>query len=291
MNRLLYLLTAACCLAVSCKSDPVPAAASAENEPVQIVFSAVDAMSARVSTKTDPITDPPASFNTSATTGTTTETQVWNNEVFTASAGKYTGDKYWPLTETQLHFYASNADLTFSDGGCSVVDVYANQTDVICAYHETPTYKVENELAFEHIFARIGTVSITPPAGYQVSSGLRIYINPYIKGTYNLKTRSWTGKAPDNSSPMKTIATATGNNANDLWLVPGTYTLTATYTLTKGSGGGSYSKNFTRTAIVTVVGGCINTIETTLPQGTAEDIVFNVSVTPWDNHTVTASFS
>lgn len=79
-----------------------------------------------------------------------------------------------------------------------------------------------------------------------------------------------------------TIASATGTTANDLFLIPGTYTLTAAWTAEKGS----YSQSFSgATCEVTVQKGKVNTIAATLG-GDATEIGLTVAVRGWDNNTV-----
>ena len=161
----------------------------------------------------------------------------------------------------------------------------------MCAYIASPLWNQPNELTFEHIFARLGNVTVTPPSGYTATS-VNISFTPYISGNYNIKTKEWSNKETDSVSPLKTIASASGSNSgNDIWLVPGSYILTANYTLQKGSGGGAYSESFTKTAEVVLQAGKINSIQTTLPDGNATNISFSVTVTPWSNNNITAVFT
>ena len=279
-------VTAACIAAISCNRESVPADGSGE-----IVFTADDAISAEVTTKTT-VTNSLEStgFYASATTGGSSETKLWNNVSFSYSSGKFTGGKYWPATDNGIHFYASNADITFNAAGCSVNSVSANSKDVVCAYLASPSWKQENALTFNHIFARIGSVKVNAPSGYNVSS-LNISITPYITGNYNIKTGTWSSQTVDSSSPSKPIAiSASGTNENNLWVIPGTYDLTASYTLSKGTGDGAYVESFSKTASVTIVAGKIHSIETTLPAGNATEIVFTVSITPWANNSINVTF-
>lgn len=289
MKRLLIFTAAVCVLAVSCKQESVPAGPSSGTE--EIVFTANDSFSAEVSTKTSIITSLESTgFYASASTGTSSETLLWNNASFNYVSGQYKGNRYWPAVNNGIHFYASNSAITFNSNGCSVNGVSAKEKDVVCAYLASPTWGVANELAFEHIFARIGTVTVTAPAGYSVTN-LNISFTPSISGNYNIKTKTWSNEAADTSSPSKIIASAASTNDNNLWIIPGTYTLTATYTLEKGTGDGKYSESFTKTANVTLLAGKLNSIQTTLPEGNATEIQFTVSVTPWGNNSITAVFA
>lgn len=290
MKRLLlFTATAVCTLAVSCKQESVPSVAPSGTE--EIVFTANDTFSAEVSTKTSIITSLESTgFNASATTGTSSETMLWNNASFSHASGQYKGNRYWPVTNNGIHFYASNAAITFNANGCSVNGVSAKDKDVVCAYLASPSWGVANQLTFEHIFARIGSVSVSAPTGYSVTS-LNISFTPNISGDYNIKTKTWSNEAADTSSPSKKIASSASTNDNNLWIIPGSYTLTATYTLEKGTGDGKYSESFTKTANVTIQAGKLNSIQTTLPEGNAAEIQFTVSVTPWGNNSITAVFA
>lgn len=289
MKKLFIIAAAAACvLTVSCKHDPIPA-----EETDEIVFTASDAMSAEVTTKAaSPVNSLQSTgFYASATTGSDSESVLWNNAPFVYDSGQYTGGKYWPLTNNGIHFYASNKAITFNESGCSVEGISAKTNDVVCAYLSNPTWKVRNELTFEHVFSRVGTVTAYGPTGYTVTS-FSIRFTPYIEGNYNIKTGQWSNLTTDSSSATKTIATAiSSENSNDLWIIPGTYTLTASYTLSKGSGAGSYTESITKTAEVTLEAGKINNIQTTLPSGNATDIAFDVTVTPWSNNSITAEFT
>ena len=285
-----HLITTACMVflaAVSCNKNSLTPKTEG---PVEVVFSADDSFSAQVTTKTSAVTSLETSgFYASATKGTSgSETQMWNNATFTYSSTdqKYKGDKYWPATSTQMHFYASNQSLTFAAGGCTISA--ANTTDVVCAYVESPTWKQEvTPLTFNHVFSRIGKCSISAPAGY-TGSGLTVKITPKTSGTYNLRTATWSGVTTATSAT--TLATQFNSNNNvDLYLVPGTYEISATYTLSKGGDGG-YSETISKKASVTLPAGQISNISAILPAGNAQEIVFTVTVTAWTTQSLSATF-
>ena len=259
-------------------------------EPVdEIIFHAADpSLDAEVSTKATAVTSL-TSFNVSAVTGAAgTETAVWTNVAFSGNnTDGYKAaapGKWWPSTDASYRFYAANTALTFAASGATVAAT--NATDIICAYMASPAYKAKNTLSFEHIFARLGQVTVSAASGYTIS-GVSIKITPKTGGTYNLRTGAgktdgtgWSGLATGSET---VIGNAVGNTANDLYLVPGTYTLTASWTATKGD----YTENIENmTCDVSLVAGKINKISTTL-SGNAKEIVFNVSIAPWaDNNQV-----
>ena len=274
--------------ATSCQQQlNVPDAAT---EPVdEIIFRAADpSLEAEVSTKATAVTSL-TSFNVSAVTGAAgSETAVWtsvafsgnNDDGFKAAAP----GKWWPSTDASYRFYAANSALTFAASGATVAAT--NATDIVCAYMASPAYKAKNTLSFEHIFARLGQVTVSAASGYTIS-GVSIKITPKTGGTYNLRTGAgqtdgtgWSGLATGSET---VIGNNVGNTANDIYLAPGTYTLTASWTATKGD----YTENIENmTCDVNLVAGKINKISTTL-SGNAKEIVFNVSIAPWtDNNQV-----
>jgi hypothetical protein len=142
-----------------------------------------------------------------------------------------------------------------------------------------------NQLTFNHVLTRLGKCTITQPSGYQ-GSNLRITITPKTSGTYNLRTGAWSATSNASSETLVTSSFDGGGSVNDIYLIPGRYTLNATYTLTKGT----YTENFSKSATVRLDGGYINQISATLPEGNATDLQFTVTVTPWTNHSMTATF-
>jgi len=257
---------------------------------IPILFTAEgDGLNASVTTKATSAVTSLSSFNVLCVTGTagSSESTVFNSP-FTGSS-TYTGGKYWPSTDRSYKFYASNATITSAASGPTVSA--SNVTDVVCAFLDSPTYKASNELTFNHIFARVGTCTITAPSDYTVS-GLTVKITPKTGGTYNLYTGNGktdgTGWSSTSNGTITAIATSTGSTADQgMYLVPGSYTLSASYTLTKGD----YSQSFNKTATVSLLAGKINNISSTLPAGNAADIVFTVSITDWSAKAVTANFN
>lgn len=267
----------------ACNKQPVESNVLAQNE---IVFSFQDDAATRA---TEVTTSNLSSMNVSATTGSSSETAVFTSAAFTKQSNKWKGGKYWPATDQSYHFYASNATLTHTTSGNTVSPSNAN-TDVVVGYLSAPSYKAENALTLGHIFSQIGTVTVTAPSGYTVTA-LKVSVQPKTSGTYNLKSGSWTSRGTAGSATYLvgtsnsgvSITTAGGNTNGgdkDLWLVPDTYTLTASYVLHIGD---YTSSTITKTATVSLTQGANNNIACTLPASDdVEEIVFTVTVTPWD---------
>lgn len=251
----------------------------------EIVFTAEgEGISVNAETKTTAVTDAnlPAFF-VNCVTGTlgTSETSVFNVEYMEPSPYKGAEvKKYWPSTNPSYKFYASNISIKPSATGPTVDATLA--TDVVCAVCSNPTYLSSNALTFNHIFARLGATTVTVQSGYSLSN-FTLKITPLTEGTYNLYTGNGktdrTGWSKTYGDTPRTIATTSGvNTATDIYLVPGTYTLTASYTLTKDA----YSVTKTNvTREVALTGGKINAISATLGGASATEITFTVSVTPW----------
>lgn len=240
-----------------------------------------------------------------ATTGSNSETSAFTSAAFTKSGSIWKGGKYWPSSNPNYHFYIANTALTHTSAGATVSASNAN-TDIVVDYIATPTFKAQNSVELEHIFAQVGTVKVKVKEGY-TASDIKISLQPKTSGTYNLKTNTWTpGNAGSatyilgSSSAGLNITTAGGSvssSDNDLWLVPGAYVLTATYTITKDA----FSKSYSKTATVTLVQGKNNNIGPTTSGGVEQpnigpddedvaEIEFSVTVTPWENQHVDVNF-
>ena len=230
-----------------------------------------------------------SSFFASATTGTAgAEVSAWTSTEFTKQDGAYTGGKYWPLSNPGYHFYASNIPLTFQAAGTTIQP--ANDTDVVCAYVSSSSYKTANILVFKHIFARLGTLAVNAQDGYEISN-VSITITPKTGGTYNLRIgdarydgTGWSALTA--GAPVELTTGSPGTKNNDLYLVPGRYTMTATWTATRGE----YVETFTgKTTDVDLTGGKINNLSTTLG-GRATPLQFNMSVAEWGNTSSSITF-
>lgn len=264
----------------------------------EVVFSAGGpAFSTAVSTKASVVSSLP-SFHVACTRGVGSETSVWENTVFVSDGAPvptYRGGRFWPVNDPGYHFFASNAPLSFgADGTAATVD---GSTDVVCAYLPEPAYKMKNSLSFEHIFARVGQVTVTADDSYDISD-VSVTIVPKTSGTYNLRTgagkKDGTGwsetvasAGPSTIASAESIARGGSSvSMNDIYLIPGTYELTATWTAKRGE----YVETFTgKTARVSLVAGEVNKLTTTL-SGHAAELEFGVEITPWGKEMTDVDF-
>ena len=248
-----------------------------------ITFTADDCMGVSV-TVTRSGVDPVESldvFEVTATTGSSgSEVMEWANATFSKVSGTelYTGGKMWPSMEVAYHFYASNSTLSFGTSGCTVSG--DGTEDIVCAYLPESEYNKQNSLAFNHIYARIGEVSIEAQTGYEISD-VSISMECPVTGTYDIRTGAgksdgtgWTPSSPE----VRTLV----SGANDQYVIPGEYVLKVSYKLTKDE----WSESFDKTAKVCIVGGMINIIKGTAIGGNASEVTFDVTVAEWDSRTV-----
>ena len=207
------------------------------------------------------------SFYVSAVTGSAgSESSAFNSTQFSqvqgSSPATYKGSKMWPSSDQSYKFYASNRPLTFAAAGTTVSAT--NTTDVVCAYLTNGTYKTKNTLTFEHIFARFGRVDVVAESGYTISN-ISIRITPKTGGTYNLRTGAGktdgTGWSSVTTGSATVVANATGANGNDIYLVPGTYEVKATWTATQSGTSITYTD---KVVSVPIVGGKTNVVSIVL---------------------------
>lgn len=249
----LLLALASCQMSISRLDDPSPAV-------TEISFNA------NVSTKAEAVTSL-SSFHVSAVTyGTDSELEAWTNVEFTGNNTEgFHGDKWWPAENPFYRFYASNQELNYSPSGAIVAA--SNETDVVCAYSAEPVYKTRNILTFDHIFARIGEVNVTAATGYTISD-VSITITPKVSGNYNLKAGAgfvdgtgWSD-VKEAAAPI-TIANSLGVNENDIYLVPGKYSISASWTADYAD----YHNNEVAELDVDLFAGHVNAISISLSTG------------------------
>lgn len=243
----------------------------------EIVFTA-GGLSAEVSTKATPVTALSSFYVLCHTAAVPSASNKAFCTVFSGSASSYSGGQFWPTIDAGYRFLAANAPIA-DDGSVSA----NSDTDVIVAKLVNPTFKAVNTLTFEHIFARVGDVTINAPATYTVSD-LSVSITPLVSGRYAYDG-TWTGTTA--GTPQVISGATAGTMSNDLWLIPGNYTLTVSYTLTKGQ----YMERFTKTAQVSLEAGKINNIRATLPEGNAVQLTFSVTLNPWVTSSHDTTFS
>lgn len=273
-------------LAVSCQKDNAPAVEPAGDG--EIVFSLGNGFDATVTTKATAITALPSSLYWAATSGSrgvASETKKWDVNAASAKAvtntNKLATGQYQTATATAYNYYVANNAITVPATGNVTLVVPNNNTDVIAGW-VAGTTSTTPSITLNHIFARTGTFSMAAQDGYSISNVTWTIVGKSsingTAGTYNLSAGNW-------SATSATLASRSVDNSSDLYLIPGTYTISCTYTLSKG-GSGQYSETFTKSADVTLVGGKVNNISGKASGGTASEIVLTINLTAWgeENH-------
>lgn len=262
-------------LAAGCAKSVEP-----ENQhPQQIVLCVGDdTIDMDVQTKTTAITAIPSSLNFSVTTGKLGSSETMKKESASVSpaSGKIATGLYQTANATSYNYYVSNCPITFAASGSTVSA--SNATDVIAG--TATSSSTSPSVTLDHIFARTGTLTLNTQTGYALSkvSWSIDSSTGGTAGTYNIATKAW--------SSLTALASTSITGSSDMYLVPGNYTLTVKYTLTKGD----WTKSFTKKASVTLVGGKINNISGTASGGNASEISLTVSLTPWGSTDITADF-
>lgn len=275
MKKMMIMLFAVCAAACT-KEMRLPSAQNFEITDDNEICFELKSPDAIMATKvTEVNTDNLTSFKLMTTRGSAgSETEQWSvTATKNPSTGKFETGKYWPSTDPSYHFYASNAALTAGAGGPTVaVD---GSADVVCASIYSPEYGNTNPVVFSHIMARIGTVSVASANGYGVAVVGLTLSAPRTSGTYNVRTGQWSNRTGASSKAL-----VEGNN--DYLLLPDTYVLQVSYTLTKGD----YSATFTGSGNVTLNAGKVSNISVTLTADPAVPVNFSISVVNWEASTV-----
>lgn len=237
-----------------------------------------DTIDMQVQTKTSAITSVPSTLNYSMTTGIIgSETSKIESASGNVGSGKIATGVYQSLTPTSYNYYVSNAAITFAASGSTISAV--NTTDVIAG--KVTSKETNPSVKLDHVFARTGTLTLNTQSGYTLSNvSWKIESSTAgTGGTYNIAKNIWTSVTALSSTSL--------TGSSDLYLVPGDYTLSVTYTLTMGD----WKQTFTKKATVTLVAGKVNNISGTASGGNASEISITVTLTAWGQNDITATFS
>ena len=208
----------------------------------------------------------PSTLYWEGTTGTwKSETLKWASASKAVSSGKISTGRYQTATPTAYNYYVSSLPVTFGSGGSTIAAT--NATDVIAGCTTAATTSTGPSVAMSHIFARTGSLTLNTQTGFTLS-GVSWKIESTTgsggtAGTYNIATKAWSG--------LTALAQRTVTSSSDLYLVPGTYRLTVSYTLTASG----RSQSFTRTCSVSLTAGKVHNITATATGGT-----LSVTATP-----------
>lgn len=283
MKKSIYLLlcAAVAVLGTSCQKDDLKSVSSAKE---QIVLSLADAsIDMSVSTKATEISAMPSSLYLARTSGTwKNETSENESSTFTITDSKIATGWYQTSIPTAYNYYVSNVAMTFAAGGSTIVA--DNATDVIAGCTQGADDSAAPSVTLDHVFARTATLTCNAQEGYEISDiswkiASKAGGTGGTAGTYNIATKAWSGLTALAQQPFTSTA--------DLYLTPGAYTVTVSYTLKKGS----YTEAFTKSGEVTLVAGKKNSITCTATGGSASQIELSISLTPWGTESLNLTFS
>lgn len=280
MKKYLFIPVALFALA-SCSEEAITPS------PENIVISvSSDDLDVNVQTKATALGAVPSSLYVQRTTGSGGgETSKDASASMAVAAGKITTTWVQSATPTTFNYYLSNLPINFVAGGSTLTA--SNTTDVLAGVASDNT--ITPAVNLEHIFARTGTLTAIEPDGGYVLSGVTWKIQSNsgtgTAGTYDMVSKAWSGTTA--------LAEQAFTSSSDLYLVPGSYKISLTYTLTKGD----WTKSTTKSANVTLQGGKINNLKigsdgkVPLIDGGAEDISVTVTLDPWGNVDVSVPLS
>lgn len=275
MKKTFIIIACAVAALCSCNKEQMPSVAADKGGEVILAVEG-DALDMTVDTKATAISSVPSSLYLERTKGTwKSETAMKAAASKSVSSGKINTGWYQTATPTAYNYYLANATITFAAGGSTIVA--DNATDVIAGCTQAATTSTTPSVTLNHVFARTGSVTANAPSGYTISNvswkikSTSTSNGTGTKGTYNIATKAW--------SSTTSLAEQGFTGTSDLYLIPGTYTVSVTYTLTKGD----YTASTTKTGTVPLTGGKVNNITAACPVigDGAQDIVISVSLTPW----------
>ena len=186
-----------------------------------------------------------------------------NNEVHT---GRYVGTSGGTTNTYYLcnSPSASNLSVTASGATLAVGNTSPSSgTDIVVGKATSSGHEVDIQL--DHIYARIGDVTLSVPQGLTVTN-LTWYILSHdnttgYRGTYDIESGSWTSSGMLNSTRLY--------DSNDLYVIPGLYDIELSYRV---SPTGGTSQSVTRTGTVSLAKGKVNNLSASVPDIVTYDL-------------------
>lgn len=298
MKRLIaYLLLPAAAL-VSCNKTAAPDKDSPADKEYTLLVDDLE-----FATKTTEISSIPSTLFWCATTGSvgTSETQKYASTSATVTSSKIHTGKYQTAKPTEYNWYVCNKGLNVPTSAGSVTVTCSNDLDVIAGVCKSST--ATPSVTLNHIFSRTGTLTLntqqySTTANYKLSDvSWKIQSKSGgtggTAGTYNAGANSWSSVT---ALPQQVIGTAVPSSttdnvavhSSDLYCIPGEYTMTVSYRLSKYNNDSTidYYKDFTKSADVTLTAGKVNNITATAKGAEAQEIVISVSLTQWGTNEI-----
>ena len=217
-------------------------------------------------------------------------TTVWNDKTFTQGSGTFNASMYWPSTNQNYIFYASNWNITNKDGKFVVIPNTSTK-DIVCGVKDSSDeYLAVNTIILKHIFTRIGKIIMSSKIGYTITD-LSLSMIPMIPDQntyYDIASSSWSNAVA--GSAIEFADGETGSNECDFLLIPGKYKFKASWTANKGAGN-MYSERFTNVYSdeIELKPGYKYTISCTFG-GNATDLQFKFTVEDWETNNLSIEF-
>ena len=278
MRKLSFIFALLPLVAISCNKDM---GTSVSSEPKEIVLALEgEGITAEVETKTSAVTSLSSAYY-AATTGSagSDETSKWGSTSATVSSNKISTGKYQTASPTSYNWYISNCSMTFGKTG-STISPDGASIDAVAGY-TAASNSTSPSVTLDHVFARTGSLSISATNGYTIS-GVSYKLkskgtNTGTKGTYNIYSKVW--------SSTTTLSDQTITSSSDLYLIPGTYTLTVSGTESLGD----FSHTFSASTDITLVAGKTNNIAVKRTGVGATQIVVSTTLTAWGSNSISAN--
>lgn len=193
---------------------------------------------------------------------------------YPVEGGGVSTGKYWPLGAV-YDYMVSNVPFFTGTG------VIAASNDIDVVVGTMPGVRDNScNVDMKHIFARTSSLTLDTQAGYEISEIVwKIKSKGEESGTAGHYTIG-SGWAANSTAPLEEREFS---GTSDLYLIPGTYTVTVSYTLTKGD----YRESFTRSADISLYEGCLNSIKGSAVGGNAVGLSLSVTVEPWGANDIT----
>ena len=280
MKKFSAFLSIIAIVAVSCSKEDVKQSIGSQPEEIVLTVDGTG-IEADVFTRVTAESRVPSSLYFAGTTGTSTQTSKWapSDSKKTVSSGKISTGYYQTATPTAYNYYLSNAKMAFTSAGCTV-SADGTSTDVIVGVAKGSTSTTPS-VAMTHVFGRTGSISASC-SGYDVSN-LSVTIKSNsgagYKGTYNIYTGTW--------SNVTALSSKTLTSNSDLYLVPGSYTITASATRAKGD----YSGTVSGSTSISLTAGKIHDIAISFTGDPAQPIDISVSLAAWSTTTVSGTIA
>lgn len=279
MKKYSILLSLFALIAVSCNKEETPKAVS--DVPQEIILNVNGAgIEADVQTRVTAVSSIPTSLYFAGTKGSgSSQTSKWSSTSKSVSSNSISTGYYQTNPATAYNYFLSNISMSSSASGCTIT-ADGSSTDAVAGVTKASS-SVNPSVTLNHIFARTGSVSLTSEDSSYSISGASITIQSTsgtgYKGTYNIYSGTW--------SNVTALSATSLTSSSDLYLVPGTYTISGSCTLSKGD----YSKSISGSTTVTLTAGKINNIGIKFKGGDAQQIVVSVTLNSWGTTSVSGT--